>query len=134
MRIQLSPEEINALKMLHQTYKTDQKKSDRIKAILMLNNGYSAGEVASVLMINKNTVTGWKKRYLNERDGVNWLLNRYEGYTGKLNETELSLVIDYVDKHIISDSKQVQKFIQEAFGIKYSRTGIKSLLHRVGFK
>ena len=133
MRIDLREKEIEDLKILQQKYKTDQRKSDRIKAILMLNDRYSAEETGSVLMVNINTITGWKKRYLNGRNGLDCLLNRYEGYLGKLTEKKEEIITDYVSQNIISDSKQVQQFIKNQFEIDYSRTGVKELLHRLGF-
>ena len=40
------------------------KISDRIKAILLLDQGFSSEEVATVLFLNKETITRYEKTYL----------------------------------------------------------------------
>ena len=95
MAVQLTEVEIEEFKMGHQT-ENDGKKRDRIKAILMLNDGYRSEEISKILMININTITGWKKRYINRKDGREWLMDRYRGYEGKLSVIEEAEVSDYV--------------------------------------
>lgn len=132
MEKRLLKKEIAELKEIHRTVK-DGRSRDRIKAILMLNKGYSNKEVAEVLLFDENTITEWKKRYLERKNSTGWLFNDYEGYTGKLTKKERGLVDKYVTTELISDSRQVQKFIKENFKKDYSISGTVALLHRLKF-
>ena len=132
MKITLREEEIESLKQRHRA-QTDGRKRDRIKAILMLNRGYTAREVSEVLMLNENTITGWKQRYLNRKDGVDWLIHHCVGYEGKLTPCEEKKVVAYVEENLIADSKQVIQFIQDTFAKSYSKSGVIALLNRLNF-
>ncbi len=106
--IKLTEFEEEELRGFHRTLK-DKKSSDRIKAILMLNKGYSGKEVAAVLILDENTITKWKKNYVRRKNLTNWLFHSCQGYSGKLTKSEEKLVEKYVNENIISDSKMVKR-------------------------
>ena len=56
MKILLSPEQINRLKILHKT-QIVKRYADRIKIILLLNTGYGQEEVSDILLIDEDTVS-----------------------------------------------------------------------------
>ena len=60
--INLSEAEKAELKRLHKSIK-DGKSRDKLKAILMLDAGYTSVEIAAVLILDENTITEWKKRH-----------------------------------------------------------------------
>ena len=132
MKLELSDNEVLELKILHRAER-DRKKCDRIKAILIFNKGYSAVEIGGVLLIDENTVSGWKDRYLNRKDTQEWLLTQCIGYQGKLSEDQETEVDKYVQKNLISDARQVQSFIKKGFQKTYTISGAIERLHRLGF-
>jgi transposase len=74
----LTEEERNFLKGLYR--KTQVKKeADRIKAILMLDSGYTKVEIAKILMIDEGIANIWFLCY--QRGGIENLLD--DNYTGK---------------------------------------------------
>jgi len=79
MEIRLTKEEIQELKEIHRTVK-DKKSGDRIKAILMLNEGYGGREIAKILLLDENTISCWKKRYKNRANITSYLFNECRGY------------------------------------------------------
>ena len=87
MELKLTPDQINKLTYAHKK-ETNQKKADRIKAILLLSNAYTAEEITQILLVNINTITVWKNRYLNNNKGMEWLIDHYHGYDGKLSESD----------------------------------------------
>jgi len=133
MDIWLTDEEREELKKIHRTVK-DGKSRDRIKAILMLDKGYSGREVADVLLLDENTITEWKKRYIGRKNLSDYLFTAYEGYQGKLTAEEEKIVGQYVEDSLITDAKQVRVFIQERFNKAYSKSGVITLLHKLGFR
>lgn len=132
-KLKLSEAEKVELKRLHKSLK-DGKSRDKLKAILMIDAGYTSLEIARVLLLDDNTITEWKKRYLERESVTKWLFHQCKGYCGKLNEIELKTVGQYVEENLISDSKQVQKFILEKMGKTYTPNGVIELLKRLGFK
>jgi len=71
--IKLTSQERIELKNLHRKCRKDQRKADRIKAIIMLDNGYLAKEVAKVLLLEEDTITNYKKRFIHRQDMESWL-------------------------------------------------------------
>jgi len=78
------------------------READKIKAILMLADGYSGKEVAKVLLLDEDTITNWKERFLNRKNISEWLKDDYSGYHGRLNKTEKAEVSKFIDENIIS--------------------------------
>lgn len=109
------------------------KEADKIKAILLLDEGYSHQETAKILLIDENTVTNWKKDFLNRQDFNTWLKDNYTGYQGKLNEEEKQQVDKFTDENLIQSSEQVQKYILDKFNKHYSISGVANLLHNLEF-
>ncbi len=52
----LNPYQVIAFKKMHGMYRDNQKKSDRIKSILLLNKRFSYEEIAEILLIDDTTV------------------------------------------------------------------------------
>jgi len=132
MKLAITNTEKESLKLLHRQIK-DSKQRDKIKAILMLGNGYQSQEIAIALLLNRDTITQWKNDYKNREDDTSWLHDNYKGYCGKLTEKERDQISQYVETELISDSKQIQTYIYNNFGKLYSRSGIVDLLHRLNF-
>ena len=129
-KIQLTDVEIEALKEEHKTVR-DKRSGDRIKAILMLNKGYSSLEIAELLLLDERTIRKWRVRYEKKKTLKSYIINNYSGYRGKLRKEERELVSKYVSETIISDSKQVRLFIESKFRVKYSRSAVIALLHQL---
>jgi hypothetical protein len=60
MKFPLNEEDITQLKILHKSVK-DKRQADKIKMILMLNDGYTSIQISLILMIDNDTITNWKK-------------------------------------------------------------------------
>ena len=66
MRLKITEEEKRRLKQLHRIVK-DGRHRDKIKTILMLNDGYKSEEISRVLLIDSDTVTNWKKSFVKRK-------------------------------------------------------------------
>jgi glycosyltransferase involved in cell wall biosynthesis len=132
MNIQLTSEEKYELKQRHRRTK-NKGDADKIKIILMFSDGYTAAEIANVLLLSDDTVRRWIESYKWEESVEMWLKKNYLVYEGKLSKEEETTVEAYVVENVISDSKKVKEFIERNFGKTYSLSGITSLLKRLGF-
>jgi transposase len=131
--IELSAEERRELVRQHRHQGGSAKAADKIKAILLLDDGYSRQEVARVLLRDEDTITRWRDTYKKRQDLAQWFDEDYQGYLGKLSEEQLQEVTVYVENHVITSAQVVQYWIQESFGLVYSLSAIHNLLHRLGF-
>jgi len=78
----LSPEQIQDLERRHRGEKKKQP-CDKIKAILLLNSGYTYSEIAKILLIDMTTIWRWHKTFT--KKGLKGLLqDHYTGGTCKL--------------------------------------------------
>ena len=91
----LSTEEIKALKGMHKT--SDRKKADKIKAILLLNRGFTPEDIAEILLLDDSTIRRWYALF--ESEGIDSLLKyNYVGSDGKLTSRQISALNDHLKK------------------------------------
>src|SRR5947209_7064651 len=98
--------------------------STRIKIILALDLGYSAKEVADILLLDEDTITKWKKLYAQSKYLSDWLGDANNGYRGRLSREQETLVEQYVKAAVITDCQKVVEYIQSTFGISYTIDGV----------
>lgn len=105
----------------------------RIRIILALDLGYSATEVAEILLLDEDTITKWKKLYEQSKYLSDWLGDANNGYRGRLTREQETMVEKYVKEDVITDCQKVVEYIENTFGITYTIDGVSKLLHRLGF-
>jgi len=105
----------------------------RIRIILALDLGYTAKEIAEILLLDGDTITKWDKQYEQSRYLSDWLGTENNGWQGKLTKQQEVMVDKYVKDNVITDCQQVAEYIQSTTGITYTKDGIAKLLHRLDF-
>lgn len=107
--------------------------ANRIRIILALDLGYSVKEVSEILLLDEDTITKWKKKFLESRLLSDWLGDDYSGYQGKLNKSQELKIAEFVSDEVVTDCQRVADYIKDTFGINYTINGVTKLLHRLGF-
>lgn len=108
------------------------KYADRIRVILLLDDGKTYKSIAEYLFLDEGTIANYRKRYKN--GGLEELVNDfYNGRKAMLSEQELKILTDDLQSKIFLTSSAVIAHIEKKFGIEYSRGGVTELLHRMGF-
>jgi len=128
---QLTTAQIAALRTLHRLQR-DRKKAYRVNAIILLGTGWTVTQVAEALLVDEKTIRLWLEKYVH--GGEDELLTLF--YVGKeplLSETQQQELAKHLDDNTYLDSKAVAHYIEKAYGVRYSRTGVKELLHRLNF-
>jgi transposase len=126
--------DIRARKILEEFHHAclDKKTADRIKAILLLADGFTYQQIERILLLNERTLNRYKKIY-NER-GIDGLVeNNYQGRYCKLNEEQIDILKQELRETLYSTSESICKFVLKTFNIKYSVKGMTQLLRRIGF-
>lgn len=128
----LNPEQLNELRRAHRKAK-NKRDADRIKAIYSLAVGHSIAQVASILMIDEETLRNYQERY--KTGGIPELLkNRHQGSACRLSEDEVALLKVELQSTIHLTTQSVIHFVEINFGTVYTCSGMRDLLHRIGYE
>lgn len=133
MKITLTGHQVKSLVHLHKS-QTDKRKADRIKIILLLNNGYSQKEVADILLLDQDTITEWKKRFLergDKEDLASWLSDNYIGYVGKVSFTQITHLRSYLSCFNVGTKMRIRDYLMNGHQVQYSMSGLQKLLQRI---
>lgn len=131
MKGTLSKQQILELKADHRVER-DKRYADRIKAILMLNEGFSVSQIAHCLLIDEKSVTNYRKRYF--EGGLEALCNdEYYGSSGLLGAEELLKLKCELCEKIYPTTSAVREYVEKELNVSYSISGITKLLERLGF-
>ena len=127
----LTARQITKLKETHRKQR-DKRLAYRINAIILLGSGWSVANVAAALLIDDQTVRNWLEKY--RQGGVEDLLAlNYQGKEPSLTAEQQDELAKHLDENIYLDSNAIRHHIETTCGVKYSPTGVKELLHRLGF-
>jgi len=130
-QFRLTPRQIDALKVLHKAQR-DRRFAYRINAIILLGSGWTTLQVAEALLVDEKTIRLWLEKY--QHGGTDELLTlNYEGTEAKLTETQQQELSKHLDEHTYLASKDIRHYVKKKYKIEYSATGMKDLLHRLGF-
>jgi len=128
---QLTTDQIAMLRVLHRTLR-DKRLAYRVNAVILLGTGWSAAQVAQALLVDETTVRNWFQRY--QQGGQEELLAmNYRGKEPSLSTEQQAELAKHLDETIYLDSNTIRRHIEATYGVKYSPTGVKELLHRLGF-
>lgn len=127
----LTPEQRSEL--LHELKVEDQAKySDRIKVILLLDEGKRYKDISDFLFLDEGTIRNYRKRYV--EGGIFGLVtDTYSGKRCHLTNKEKEQLSNYLQSKICMDSKEIVAYIQNNFDVTYSISGVTALLHSIGF-
>ena len=108
------------------------KYADRIRVILLLDEGKTYKNIASYLFLDEGSIANYKKRY--REGGLDGLVNdNHLGKRAMLSDSEIKILTIDLQSKIFGTTQAVIFHVINKFKIKYSRGGITELLHRIGF-
>jgi transposase len=110
---------------------SDRRIFQRLSALLWIDQGRTRQEVADLLGVTSRQVGDWLRIYRNKGlDEVCTL--HYRGDPGRLRPAQVEQLKQEIAKGAFHNADQVRAWIEEQFGVSYSPTGVKDLLHRIG--
>ncbi len=131
MKDLLTVQEIDILKEAHRASQS-RKAADRIKTILLLNEGFSYGEVAKILLLDDTTIRRYVLTFKDK--GIDGLLeDHYMGSKAFLTKAQEQELTAHLRKHTYRKVSQVIDYVKKTYDISYSVDGLTHLLHRLGF-
>ena len=108
------------------------KYRDRIKAIVLLDEGWSYEQIAKALLINHKTIRRNYDIYITE--GIQELLTmNYSGKDSFLTDMQQKELEKHLEHNIYLCSMEVVEYVKEKYKRNYSTKGMTVLLHKLGF-
>ena len=106
----------------------------RANAVVLLDGGWSAQEVADALLMDDDTIRDWHKLF--EQRGIEGLTSfDVGGSTSFLSAAQEDAVKAFVATTLPRSTREIGAFIERKFGLVYeSRSGLIALLHRLGLE
>lgn len=129
----LTPDDRQTLVELSRDGLAQNRLARRANALVLLDRGLSAREVASVLLIDDDTVRQW--RMIFETEGVEGLAGfHFGGRQAFLTDEQQGELADWVAAKLPRSTREIGDFVEQRFGVRFeSRSGLVALLHRLNF-
>jgi transposase len=110
----------------------DKRTANRINILLLLDDGYSYEEVASILRLDDETIRRHEKAY--QALGMEeFLKSPFAGGICKLTALQLSELEAYLDKNLCETTAQIVAYVADTYHVEYTIAGMRELLKRLGF-
>ena len=131
MDFNLTDEEIKFLKAFHKKVK-DRKIADKVKCVVALAQGFSFEDIANILLIDERTARRYFDTY--KKEGLEKLCTlKYYQKKMFLSQEQIKLLKEELRNNCYSYAKEIKRYIEKTFKIKYTVAGLVILLHRIGF-
>jgi|SRR5579859_3219155 len=105
---------------------------ERLHCLLLKDQGYTNTEIASILMVCKETITAWLDTF--EQEGLEALCRLEAGGSDAyLTAQEMQALTKELDTHTFHSAKQVTAWVEAQFAVVYSERGMQELLKRLGY-
>jgi transposase len=109
----------------------DRRIYERLSAVVWVADGKTRFEVAALLGCSVPQLAEWLRLFRNR--GLDALCTlHHRGDPGKLSAGQVERLKQEISTGSFRNSDQVRLWVQETFGVRYSSSGIKDLLRRVG--
>ena len=110
---------------------SDRRIFSRLCTLLWLDDGMSQERVAQLLGITPRQVRKWVRTYRTQGlDGLATL--HYQGDPGQLRRSQIERLKAEIQTGRFHNVRQIADWIEQAFQVRYSESGIKALLRRIG--
>ena len=119
MKLSLTKEDILDLEVRDKTER-DKRVADRIKAILLSNEGWKQQDIAKVLLISTDSISRHIAQYLSERK----LQPSNGGSASKLNSEQTVQLISHLEDKMYVNTAEIVSYISSTYGVSYTEKGI----------
>jgi transposase len=110
---------------------SDRRIYQRLSTLLWIDEGRTREEVADLLDVSSRQVGDWLRIFRNK--GLNELCTlHYRGDPGRLRPAQVEQLKQEIARGVFHNAEQVRTWIEEHFGVSYSASGVKDLMHRIG--
>ncbi|MDR2446422.1 MAG: helix-turn-helix domain-containing protein [Treponema sp.] len=110
----------------------EKKTADKIKAILLMAQGFTCAEIERILLLDERTLNRYKRLYRNE--GIDGLAaNNYQGSSCKLSGEQTKELRRELDSKIYRTAEEICEYVWKRFKVRYTVKGMAQTLRRLGY-
>jgi transposase len=109
----------------------DRRIFQRLSAVLWIDEGRTREQVAELLGVSTRQVGQWLRIFRNRGLGELCTLH-YRGDSGRLKPAQVEQLKGQIARGAFHTAQQVRDWILDTFGVAYTSSGVKDLLHRIG--
>ena len=110
---------------------SDRRIYQRLSTLLWIDDGRTREEVAALLGVTSRQVGDWLRIFRNK--GLKELCTlHYRGDPGRLRPAQVEQLKPEIAKGVFHNVEQVRAWIEEHFGVSYTSSGVRDLMHRIG--
>ena len=131
MILKLTQEQKEEIRHLHQKCPT-RRFADKLKALLLLDKGFSCVEVGDILLLDDDTIRKYRDQYL-AQGAASLLEDNNKGTRPYLTVAHIEELDAHLEENVYSDSKGIRACVAKKFNVEYTASGILTLLDRMGF-
>ena len=124
----LSEEQKEYLELRHR-YEGDKRVADRIKAVLLKNEGWKNKAIAQALRIHEETV----RYYITDWTSDEKLKPENGGSYSKLNDTQSRALESHLEETTYTRVIDICAYIEKTYGVRYTVSGLTKWLHQHRF-
>lgn len=130
----LSKDELEILRSAHRdAKKTNASAAYKINAVILLGTGWPLKKVKDALLLDDDTLRSYVEKY--RHGGIGELLEtKYKGRESLLTAHQEDRLRSEMESKIHLSTQSVVEYAKEAFDISYSKSGMRDLLHRLGYE
>lgn len=124
----LTDEEKTKLKAQHR-HERDKRISDRIKAILLVDKGWTYQKIAEALFLDDHTIGNYIKDYKDSGK----LKHESGGSTEKLTISEAQELENHLETNLYLSIKEICAYVEKTYRKSYTIPGMQCWMHNHGF-
>jgi|APTNR8051073442_1049403.scaffolds.fasta_scaffold00664_7 transposase len=132
MKLQLSTEEIKELQRIQKKDRFHRRRFIKATVLLMLHRGLSMEDIQMSLTLDDNTIKRYVKAF-QEKGLKRYMEDGYVPYSGKLTQAQEQALSDHLDEDLYIDAKAICDYVKQTFRVRYTISGMRDVLHRLGF-
>jgi transposase len=115
----LTTKEITELKRLHRML-SHRKDADKVKAVILLGTGWSAMQVAEILLLDEKTLRRYMQRYQENPEGDFWLTTFHQGSQAKVSEDQITLLDQHLEETVYLTVEEIAEYVKKDASVKSS--------------
>jgi transposase len=108
------------------------KYSDRIKTIILLDDGETYANIAKFLFLDEGTIANYRRRY--KEGGLEELVtDDYSGRKSMLSVEESLALQMFLVENLFDNTKEICSYVFKKYHVEYTVSGMTALLHKLNF-
>lgn len=105
----------------------------KLNAVILLGTDWTLANVSEALLLDEGTLASYVKKY--EEMGIDDLLKtHYKGSSSFLSDKQIETLKEELESTIHLTTSSVIEYVKEAYSVTYSVSGMRDLLHRIGYE